>query len=44
MQQFRGDLHSQFWRLRQNDRVERLLLLLTYTSKIYLKLFDSELC
>ena len=42
MQQFRGDLHSQFWRLRQNDGVGRLLLLLTHTSKIYLKLFDSE--
>ena len=42
MRQFRGDLHSQFWHLRQNDGVGRLLLLLTYTSKIYLKLFDSE--
>lgn len=42
MQLFRGDLHSQFWHLRQNDGVGRLLLLLTCTSKIYLKLFDSE--
>ena len=42
MQQFRGDLLSQFWHLRQNDGVGRLLLLLTCTSKICLKLFDSE--
>lgn len=42
MQQFRSDLHSQFWHLRQNDGVERLLLLVTCTSKNYLKLFDSE--